>query len=322
LISRSGFAMFAANLLAVGDDEMNKRISWRTTGCWWLVLGVAWLAGQGAKPIEAPQITHDPVGVAPRGQPITVLAQISSAAPLKSVALHYTLSKDASPFKLAMQAAGPAIFTGTMSAALLGNAAEVSYYIEATDVRDAATETPWYRVQIKGVGDAPPAPVAITTPAPAIGAAGEGKGTAWGTTALIAGGAAAVVGAGIYFAGRNGGSDGGGSVTNVQGTYTGSKTITLTMPGQPASSATTPVTIIIDQGGNAYSDTLLDGQVISGALSGNSFSMSGSASASNLVSHFTFNGSVVDSRIVGTISGSAQSATNSGTYSGSFSAGK
>ena len=53
-------------------------------------------------------------------------AQISSAAPIKAVTLHYTLSKDASPFKLAMQSAGPAIFTGTIPATLLGNAAQVS----------------------------------------------------------------------------------------------------------------------------------------------------------------------------------------------------
>lgn len=287
----------------------------------WLLLAVAWVAGQGAKPIEAPNITHDPVGVALRGQPITVLAQISSAAPIKTVTLHYTLSKDASPFKLTMQPAGPAIFTGTIPATLLGNAAQVAYYIAATDARDVATETPWYTVQIKGTGDALPAPVAITTPAPALAAAG-GEGHAWGTTALIAGGAAAVVGAGIYFAGRGGGSDGGGAVTNVQGTYTGSKTITLTMPGQPASSATTPVTIIIDQTGNVYSDSLVDGHVISGAMSGGGFSLSGSSSSSNLTSSFSFHGSVVDNRIVGTISGSAQSATNAGTYAGSFSAGK
>ncbi len=314
--------MFAANLWD-GDDEMSKSFSGRMAGGLWALLGLAWLAGQGAKPVEAPQVTHDPIGVALRGQPITVLAQISAAAPVKAVTLHYTLSKDASPFKLAMQPAGPALFTGTIPAALLGSAAQVAYYIAAADTREVVTETPWYTVQIKGAADAPPAPLAITTPAPALGAAAsESKGGAWGTTALIAGGAAAVVGAGLYFASRGGGSEGGGAVTNVQGTYTGSKTITLTMPGQPASSATTPVTIIIDQSGNVYSDSLLDGHVISGAMSGGNFSLSGSSSASNLVSHYTFNGSVVDNRIVGTVSGSAQSPTNAGTYAGSFSAGK
>jgi hypothetical protein len=283
---------------------------------------VAWLAGQGAKPIEAPHIAHDPVGVALRGQPITVLAQISSAAPIKTVLLHYTLSKDASPFKLSMQSAGPAIFTGTIPATLLGNAAKVSYYIEATDVRDASAETPWYTVQIKGAGDGLPAPVAISTPAPAMGAPAETNQTSYAGAALIAGGAAAVVGAGLFLASRGGGSDGGGAVTNAQGTYTGSKTIALSMPGQAATSSTTPVRVIIDQNGGVFSDSLVDGQVISGSLSGNNFTLSGSSSSSNLVSNFTFNGSVVDNRIVGTISGSAQSATSSGTYSGSFTAGK
>jgi hypothetical protein len=289
----------------------------------WALLGVAWLAGQGATPVEAPHIAHDPVGVALRGQPITVLAQISSAAPIKAVTLHYTLSKDASPFKLAMQSAGPAIFTGTIPATLLGNADKVSYYIEATDARDAAAETPWYMVQIKGTGDALPAPAAITTPAPAMGASADTNQTSYVGAALIAGGALAVVGVGLYVASRGGGgSSDGGAVTNAQGTYTGSKTITLTRPGQATSTSTTPTTIIIDQNGGVFSDSLIDGRVISGSLSGSSFALSGSTSASNLVSNFTFNGSVVDSRIVGTISGAAQSTTNSGTYSGSFSAGK
>jgi hypothetical protein len=289
----------------------------------WALLGIAWLAGQGATPVEAPHIAHDPVGVALRGQPITVLAQISSAAPIKAVTLHYTLSKDASPFKLGMQSAGPAIFTGTIPATLLGNAGKVSYYIEATDARDAAAETPWYTVQIKGAGDALPAPAAITTPAPAMGAPADTNGASYMGAALIAGGAAAVVGVGLYVASRGGGSsDGGGAVTNVQGTYIGSKTILLTMAGQPATRSTSPVTIIIDQNGGVFSDSLIDGNVISGTLSGGGFALAGSTSASNLVSTFTFNGSVVDSRIVGTLSGTARSATNSGTYSGSFTAGK
>ena len=294
------------------------------TGTLWALLAVAWLAGQGAKPVEAPHIAHDPVGVALRGQPITVLAQISSASPIKSVLLHYTLSKDASPFKLAMQSAGPAIFTGTIPATLLGNAAHVSYYVEAIDARDAAAETPWYVVQIKGTGDALAPPTAITTPAPAIGSPADTNHSSYVGAALIAGGALAVVGAGLYVASRGGSSNdgGGGAVTNLQGTYTGSKSLTLSRAGQPATSSTTPVTIIIDQNGGVFSDSLIDGTVISGPLSGSGFALSGSTSTTNLVSNFTFNGSVVDNRIVGTISGTAQSATNSGTYSGSFSAGK
>ncbi len=305
---------------------MNRRISWKVAGGLWTLLGVAWLAGQGATPVEAPHIVHDPVGVALRGQPITVLAQISSVTPIKAVTLHYTLSRDASPFKLAMQSAGPAIFTGTIPATLLGNAGKVSYYIEATDARDAAAETPWYTVQIKGAGDALAAPTAITTPAPAMGATADTNSTSYVGAALIAGGALAVVGAGLYVASRSSsssdGGGGGGATTNVQGTYTGSKTISLARPGQATSSATTPVTIIIDQNGGVFSDSLIDGRVISGSLSGSSFALSGSTSSSNLVSNYSFTGSVVDNRIVGTVSGSAQSATTSGTYSGSFSAGK
>ncbi|TAN35769.1 MAG: hypothetical protein EPN23_10225 [Verrucomicrobia bacterium] len=305
---------------------MKKRLSWKMAGGAWLLLGVAWLVGQGATPIEPPRITHDPVGVALRGQPITVLAQVSAAAPIKSVTLHYTLSKDASPFKLAMQATGPAMFLGTIPAGLLGNADKVSYYIEALDDRDASAETPWYMVAIKDSGALTKGASSAAVAAPAASAsapASDKDKTSLVGAGLVAGGAAAVIGAALYIANRNGsGSGGGGAVTNVQGTYTGSKTVCLSIPGQAISCATTPVTIIVDQNGDIFSDSLMDGRVISGALSGNSFTVGGSTSTSNLVSTLSFNGSVVDNRIVGTVSGSAQSATNSGSYSGSFTAGK
>ena len=305
---------------------MSKRLSWKLAGGMWALLGLAWLAGQGSTPIEPPHIMHDPVGVALRGQPITILTQISAAAPIKAVTLHYTLSKDASPFKLAMQATGPATFLGTIPAGLLGNAGKVSYYIEATDDRDASAETPWYMVAIKdssallrsssGAADIPP-----TASAPASADNDKDKTSLVGA-GLVAGGAAAVIGVALYVANRNGSGSDGGAVTNVQGTYTGSKTICLSMPGRPLSCATTPVSIIIDQNSGVFSDSLIDGRVVSGTLSGNSFTVGGSTSTSNLVSDLSFNGSVVDNRIVGTVTGSAQSATNSGSYSGSFTAGK
>ena len=305
-------------------DNMTKRLSWKIAGGLWLLLGVAWLAGQGAKPVEPPHIVHEPVGVALRGQPITILAQISASAPIKSVLLHYTLSKDASPFKLIMQPTGPATFLGTIPTGLLGNAEKVSYYIEATDDQDASAETPWYLVAIKDTtamagGPVVSAPVGgSSSPAPAD----SGKSSLLGV-GLIAGGAAAVIGAGLYIANRNGsGSSSGGAVTNVQGTYSGNKTICLTMPGQAPSCATTPCVFIVDQNNGVYSDSLIDGQVVSGSLNGNGFTLNGSASSSNVVSNYSFNGSIVNNNIVGTVSGSAQSTTNSGNYSGSFTASK
>ena len=303
---------------------MSKQISWKLAGGLWLLLGVAWLAGQGAKPVEPPHIAHDPVGVALRGQPISILARISASTAIKSVTLHYTLSKDASPFKLAMQSTGPATFLGTIPAGLLGNADKVSYYIEATDDREVSTETPWYLVSIKDSaalakgGEAPALGGAAVTAQPAE----TNSHSSLVAAGIIAGGAAAVVGAALYVASRGGGSSGGGAVTNAQGTYTGSKTVCLTMPGQTTSCATAPISIIIDQNGGVFSDSLVAGQVVNGTLSGNSFTINASTSSSNLVSNFSFNGSVVDNRIVGTVSGSAQSATNTGSYSGSFSASK
>lgn len=305
---------------------MSKRFSWKLAGGVWALLGLAWLVGQGAKPVEPPHIVHDPVGVALRGQPITVLAQISATAPIKAVTLHYTLSKDASPFKLAMQPTGPATFLGTIPAGLLGNADKVSYYIEATDDRDASAETPWYMVAIKDSNALLRSPSSTAVAAPVARSTAPAKDdkdkSSLVGAGLVAGGAAAVIGAALYVASRNGSSSDGGSVTNVQGSYTGSKTVCLSMPGQPISCSTTPVTIIIDQSGGVFSDSLIDGRVVSGSLSGNSFTVGGSTSSSNLVSDLSFNGSVVDNHIVGAVTGSAQSTTNSGSYSGSFTAGK
>ena len=302
---------------------MSKHISWKLAGGFWLLLGMAWLAGQGAKLVEPPHIAHDPVGVALRGQPISVLARISASTAIKSVTLHYTLSRDASPFKLAMQSTGPATFLGTIPAGLLGNADKVSYYIEATDDREVSTETPWYMVAIKDS-----AALAKSGEAGALAGSATTQPAETNThsslmaAGVIAGGAAAVVGAALYVASRGGGSSGGGAVTNAQGTYTGSKTVCLSMPGQPVSCSTTPVSIIIDQNGGVFSDSLVDGQVVNGTLSGNNFTINASKSTTNLVSNFSFNGSMVDNRIVGTVSGSASSATNQGSYSGSFSASK
>ena len=285
----------------------------------WLAVGLLTLPA--AAPAAPPQISHDPVSMAVRGQPLSILAQAhATSGTIKSVTLLYTLSKDAAPFKLPMQAAGTQTYMGTIPAGLISNADKLWYYLEVTDSLDASTETPWFVVTISdarqlasasGGGAAPaPGPERDTGRSSLVGAG------------LVAGGAAAVVGAALLVAHRGGGSDSGTAATNAPGRYAGSKTICLTMSGASQQCVSTPATIVIDQQGAINSDSLLDGQLLSGQLSGGSFTLTGSTSVSNLVSQLQFSGSLVGQRLVGSITGTAQSATNQGAYSGAFTADK
>ncbi|MCX6995959.1 MAG: hypothetical protein NTV49_02475, partial [Kiritimatiellaeota bacterium] len=253
--------------------------------------------------------------------PLSILAQVrATSGTIKSVTLAYTLSKDAAPFKLPMQATGAQTYLGTIPAGLMTNADKLWYYLEATDSLDAATETPWYVVSIQNS----PA-LAAASGAGVVAAPGPEQATGRSSllgAGLVAGGAAAVVGAALLVANRGGGSDSGTAATNTSGRYVGSKTICLTMLGAPQQCASTPTAIIIDQQGAVSSDSLLPGQFLSGQLSGSSFALSGSSSTSNLVSQLQFSGSVVGQRLVGSITGTAQSATNQGAYSGAFTADK
>ena len=303
---------------------MRRNFLWLAIG-WlgWSLAGAA-AVGRAAPSASPPRITHDPTSVALRGQPISILAQVQAqTGTIKSVTLLYTLSKDAAPFKLPMQSAGPRTYLGTIPAGLITNAEKVWYYLEATDSLDATTETPWYVVVIKDTRS--------------LAAEAQGGAAAGGTVApkpdtgrsslviagLVAGGAAAVVGTALLVANRgSGGGDGGAVATNAPGQYVGSKTICLNMAGATQPCLTTPTKIIIDQQGVVTSDSLLDGQLLSGSMSGNSFLLTGAMTATGLVSQLQFSGSLVGQRLVGSITGTAQSTTNQGSYTGVFTADK
>jgi len=286
---------------------------------------------------RAPVIKHEPVSNAVKGQSLSIRALVSDDSPaIKSVTLFYTTSRDAAPFKIAMQSTGAHSYIGVIPSALIRNLNEISYYIEALDEQDLASETPWYNVKMQ-VPQQTASP-AMQTQAPlvaqpAAGQVEEAKRDSWSWKgpAIIAGGAAAVIGGALIAANSHGsdsssdddGSSGtGGSITNA-GTYTGNATKYLEMPGSTPSSQSYPITITVLSSGTLSTDTLHPGVHMESQLSGTEFQMSAAVSESNLTGQVTYIGTLLNNRITGSIAGTTTSSTGTnGTYSGIFSATK
>src|SRR3989339_122927 len=111
-----------------------------TTLCW----------GQNKPTNRPPVVKHEAVTTAVKGQSISVRAVVTSqSASIKSVTLLYTPSKDAAPFKIAMQEAGASSYFGVVPSSLIKGISEFSYYIEAIDVNEMVSETPWHTVKLQ-----------------------------------------------------------------------------------------------------------------------------------------------------------------------------
>lgn len=270
----------------------------------------------------APAIDHAPVKVAVRGQNILFRAKVAPAAkPVESVTLHYAVSRDAAPYKVAMVPAGAGIYTGTVSADLTSGLAQLLYYIEARDTVGATAETPWYTVEIKSGA---PVPATAASRGPAAPAGTPVKESSWKKPALIAGGALAVGGAALAImgGGGGGGDSSGGTVTNAAGTYTGTASVFFQPPSGSPSGSTYPVTITITSGGTVSSDNLQEGARLEGQLSGAGFVLVAPVNQPDRTGEIQFSGVVVNGRITGTVQGSATTSGGAGTYSGGFSAAK
>ena len=110
-----------------------------------------------------PMIKHEPVTVAVRGQPITILANVTDDSGLvKSATLFYSASKDAAPFRSPMKSSGTSLYYGTIPAGVISSVNSISYYIEALDYVDATQETAWHTIAIKDAT----APVKTAEPRP------------------------------------------------------------------------------------------------------------------------------------------------------------
>lgn len=278
----------------------------------------------GAAPLQAsnkpPVIDHAPVKVAVKGQNVVIRATITDdAGPVREATLFVAVSRDAAPFRITMTRSGDSLYTGTISAGVLNNLDQVQYYIDAVDSNALTTETPWYTLAIK-------------SPEPGKSVAAEGsaapeqaKRPSWVKPALIAGGVLAAGGVALALSGGGGGGGGDNSTgtnktSSSAGTYTGSATTCFQPPSASSTCASGAITITIDANGHVVSDSLYSGQSLSGSLSGSSFVLTATVQTGDRSGQIDYIGTVVDTRIVGSIQGTATTAGGSGTYSGTFTA--
>lgn len=272
-------------------------------------------------------ITHNPVTWGVKGQPLTLKARVTGGVGgVENVTLYYALFRDAAPFRVTMATSGMDLYVGTIEAGLLTGVSSISYYIEAQDKEGTLEETPWYDVAFKNP-DAAPRRSGVVTPTDGKGGTTDEESSAM-TLGLIAGGAAAIA-VGAYVISDSGGSSGsssdGDDAGEKAGTYNGSATTCLTFPPGSPSCSNSTIDILIDPNGTVFSDTLLPGQQLVGALNGNNFTLQGDTSneAENFTGNIIFNGSVANNnQIFGTISGNADLNGTPGSYSGSFNASK
>jgi len=271
-------------------------------------------------PAENLQIVHSPVMLAVQGQEVLFRAQVKPGAyPVKTVTLFYAVSRDAAPYKVAMQDSGAGWFTGSISADMTTGLAQLLYYIEARDNADSTAETSWYTIAVKNSGGGTTTPKAVASSP--TGKAPDEKGSSWTKPALIAGGVVLAGGAALALAGGGGGSGSSSGTTNdAAGTYSGTVTLCVQPPASSSTCSSHAMTLFIDGNGMVSSDALYEGKHLQGKLSGNNFLLVTSSTTTNGTGEIQFLGTVVNNSIAGSIQGTLTTSTGTGTYSGNFSA--
>lgn len=275
-------------------------------------------------------ILHAPVVVAPEGQNIAVRARVSGGAqPLEQVTLMWAPSRDTAPFRIAMEDTGTAIYSGTVPATLFTGLHELYYYIEARDAEGITAETPWYTVAVRPL-KANPANATTTRPAeqpsgtkPAPDP--DDKSSKWVKPALIGGGLLAAGGAAYLLTQDSGGSDGGEAPIDpppsAKGTYIGNVTTCFQPQGSNIVCSAQALTMVIDADNLVQTSDLTPGETLGARLSGSSFVFAVPVDDAFGTGEIQYIGTVIDTRIVGTVQGSSTSPSGGiGTYSGTFTA--
>jgi hypothetical protein len=271
-----------------------------------------------------PTIKHEPVSVAVRGQPITILANVTDDSGLvKSATLFYSASKDAAPFRSPMKSSGTSLYYGTIPAGVISSANSISYYIEALDHVDAAQETAWHTIAIKDatapVKAVEPGPADVSPSSPAAKPSGHSK----LTVGVIAVGAAAVVGGAVLLAnsGDDSSDSGSGGDSASAGTYVGSVTECSSLEGASSSCNSHSILITISGAGTVGSGTLREGASLEGPLRTSDFTLIAQLTGVS-TGQVVYSGTVLNQRIVGSITGSSRSSEGQSVYSGTFNATK
>lgn len=267
---------------------------------------------------RGPAIRHDPVRVGVRGQSIAIRASVTdSVSNVKSVYLYYTVSRDASPYRLTMLSTGADGYLVTIPGALLGNAEQLSYYIEAMADGDRSAETPWYKVDLR----APQGGEEAASAAPAE------KRSSWVKPTLYAGGAALLIGGAALAAGGGGGGgggdsgDGGGTTVTNAGSYAGTVTTCFQLPSSTPDCSENAMRILVTSDGVVNSDTLREGHYVEGRLTGQDFLIVSAVNETNRTGEIRYKGTILNDRIAGLISGTARTTNGvDGVYSGTFTA--
>ncbi len=176
------------------------------------VMTVGHCSAQSPPAPRPPSISHDPVTLAAKGQPLTLLARITpGSGRIRTATLHYSTSRDSAPIKQVMSSSGAGMYVGTIPAQHISGVSSLRYYIEAMDENEEWSETQWQDVRVGG-GRAVTEPVILSN-----GSGGRGSsGSSLSKKQLVVGGALAAGAAiAIVAASDSGGGGGGGSNSNT-----------------------------------------------------------------------------------------------------------
>ena len=155
-----------------------------------------------AQPPARPVIAHEAPASVVSGQPLRVVARVSSPDQIKEVNIYLAQSAGVAPVKLPLRAAGAGVYSVQINPEQFAGVPSFRYYLDARSEPGAFTETNWMTVQVIGSGGS------------AVGAVPSD----WKRPVLIGAGVVVAVGAGVAVAGGGGG--GGGNDNNDGGTPT------------------------------------------------------------------------------------------------------
>ncbi len=268
---------------------------------------------------KAPRIVHEPVTAGIQGQPVYIRATVTDdAGPAKAVNLYCSVSSDSAPFKVKMRASGASAFIAAIPDNLVRNSAAVSYYIEALDSLEQATETPWYTIRFR----------TASGKIPRGGSPTEGKKSSWKKPLLIVGGTAAAIGVGLALSSSGGSSDsddGGTTPTSADGLFSGTATRAYDVDGGAISNEIPyyiNIIVLNDETRIESDDLNQGGSRMAEALINGNFSWVAEASGEGETGAIIYTGSLTadKKRIVGDIEGTVATPAGIKTYDGSFTA--
>lgn len=154
-----------------------------------------------AQPPARPVIAHEAPASVVAGQPLRIVARVSSPDPISEVSMYLAQSGGAAPVKLLLRAAGAGVYSVQVNPEQFIGVTSFRYYLDARTEPGAFTETNWMTVQVIGSG----------------GSTASQQPSNWKRPVLIGAGVVVAVGAGVAIAsgGGGGGDDNsGGSPTD------------------------------------------------------------------------------------------------------------